>query len=100
MIKTVLIAVLFGLAAAGCESNKPTPGVKPAAKPAASQPAPEASKAAKDSTPAAKAMAGPDDAPLPVPADFEAEADRQITEKTYKAELEKIEKAITSAAEE
>lgn len=103
MSKTIMIAALLGAAALclGCESDRPkSPAVKPAAKPAASQPTPSASKAADKSTPAATAMAEPDEAPLPVPADFEAEADRQITEKTYKAELEKIEKAITSPAEE
>ena len=94
------IIVMAGLFA--CDSGKAPSAAKPAApKPsAASEPVKPADPApsAAEATPAAKAMDKPA-MKIPVAADFEAEADAQITEKNYKAELENIEKAIANPVE-
>ncbi|MEO1337655.1 MAG: hypothetical protein AAFV29_18570, partial [Myxococcota bacterium] len=99
---TGLSALILTIAAFACaEPSKPSAEAEPAASAAAPTPKPvEAAApvpAAKPADMAAKKTSGAT-APsvgmlLPVEADFEAEADAQITEKTYKSELDALEQA-------
>ena len=106
--------ILMGVAAlTACEApkkaetpEKSAPAPKPAAETApAAQPGGSPVAAAKTmAAAAAEDMAAAvdelaDDA-IAVEADFEEEADAQITAKTYKSELDMLEKAITSEATE
>ena len=111
----LLLTAFAGLALSACDSGNKTAAPSAAEKPSAKAEATPAGKtmnapnapaapagAAAPAAEAPKAEAPPAAAEpavqVPVEADFEAEAEAQITGKTYKAELETIEKAIASEA--
>jgi hypothetical protein len=82
---------------AACKKAPP-----PEAQPAPPPPAPVATPAPvpqpAESAPVAETPAAPDD-DISVPEDFEGEVAKSITEKNYKAELDKIDKEIASTPE-
>jgi hypothetical protein len=91
----VAIAVLATVVACKKKSEpaaEPVPTAAPVATTAA--PTPEPSETA----PVAEAPAAPDDE-ISVPEDFEGEATKTITDKNYKAELDKIDKEIAATPE-
>lgn len=86
-MRAAALAALLALTA--CNGTTPT-GSAPSAS-ATTTPAPSASASAS-----AAPLPVPEygDAKLPVPADFEDEADRTITKDNYREELEQMEKAL------
>jgi hypothetical protein len=92
----VAVAVLATVVACKKKSEPVAPEPVPIAAPVATTaaPTPEPSETA----PVAEAPAAPDDE-ISVPEDFEGEATKTITDKNYKAELDKIDKEIAATPE-
>lgn len=89
MVATASVAMLLG--ACNAPDKEPPPKATKQA-PTADETPPAEEKKTADSDKVTAEVAV--EADLPVEVDFEAEADAQITDKNYKAELDKIEAAI------
>ena len=87
------IAVLIAGAWIGCADETPPPEPAPAAAPTPPPPAPMLPLEQEvEETPSAQA--------LPLADDFETEAAAEVTEETYLARLDELEKEISEAEEE
>jgi hypothetical protein len=90
-MRAIIIAGCLGLALAGCEDASPTAPPKPAATAKASTtPSATATAAVAKADPNAEL----DNEDIPVPEDFEDEAQKEITKDNLESKLDEIEKEL------